>query len=103
MDEKMNERQLIEEIRGLRADLRRYAITSTWLFCGASICGFMMFSNHASDPIIGGLAAGFLLIGFLYLVGLMFQAVFNAKLRRQRERAELAILSGRTAVSNRQA
>lgn len=101
MDEKNNDRQLVEEIRGLRADLRRYAITAMWLFLGACICGFMLFSNHATSSAFGGLVAALLVIGFAWLVGLIFQAIFNAKLRRQRERAEFAILSGRTSGANR--
>jgi hypothetical protein len=101
MEEKNAEQQLIDEIRALRADLRRYAIIAMWLFLGACTCGFILFSNHASESAISGLVALFLLIGFLYLVGLMFQAAFNAKLRRQRERADFAILSGRTSGSNR--
>lgn len=101
MDEKNYDRQLVEEIRALRADLRRYALTAMWLFCGVSVCGFVLFSDHASDSAIGGLVAVLLVIGFAWLVGLIFQAIFNAKLRRQRERAEFAILSGRTSGSNR--
>ena len=104
MIEKNNDRQLIEELRALRADLRRYAVTSMWLFLGACICGFVLFSNHASESVVDGLAwliAVLLVIGFAWLVGLIFQAAFNAKLRRQRERAEFAILSGRTSGSNR--
>lgn len=101
MDEKNNDRQLVEEIRALRADLRRYAVTGFWVFCGACLLGFLLFSNHASHEAGSWLFAAFLLIGFLYLVGLVFQAAFNAKLRRQRERAEFAILSGRSSGSDR--
>lgn len=104
MDEKNNDRQLVEEIRALRADLRRYAVIAMWLFLGACICGFVLFSNHASKPVVEGLATlipVLIVIGFAWLVGLIFQAVFNAKLRRQRERAEFAILSGRTSGASR--
>ena len=104
MDEKNNDRQLVEEIRGLRADLRRYAITAMWLFLGACICGFVLFSNHASKSVVKGLASLIpllIVVGFAWLVCLIFQAAFNARLRRQRERAEFAILSGRTSGANR--
>lgn len=104
MNDKSNDPQLVDEIRALRTDLRRYAIIAMWLFLGACICGLVLFSNHASEPVVEGLATlipVLIVIGFAWLVGLIFQAVFNAKLRRQRERAEFAILSGRTSGSNR--
>lgn len=106
MDGKNSDRQLLEEIRALRADLRRYAVSAMWLFLGACIFGFILFSNHASEPVVEGLATlipVLIVIGFVWLVGLIFQAAFNARLRRQRERAEFAILSGRTSGANRKA
>lgn len=104
MEEKNNDRQLVDEIRALRADFRRYAVIAMWLFVGACICGFVLFSNHASEAVVDGLASlipVFLVIGFAWVVCQIFQAVFNAKLRRKRERAEFAILSGRTSGANR--
>lgn len=104
MDEMKNDRQVVEEIRALRADLRRYAFIAMWLFLGACICGFVLFSSHVSEPVVEGLATlipVLIVIGFVWLVGLIFQAAFNARLRSQRERAEFAVLSGRTSGANR--
>jgi hypothetical protein len=101
MDEKKNDLQLVEEIRALRADLRRYAVIAMWLFLGACVCGLILFSNHASNPAIEGLISVLIVIGFAWLVGLILQAAFNAKLRRQREHAESSILSARIAASSR--
>ena len=47
MDEKYYERQLVDEIRALRADLRRWVVIAIGVFVGMCVCGFVLFSNHA--------------------------------------------------------
>lgn len=104
MDEKKDDRQLADEIRGLRADLRRYAVIAMWLFLGACVCGFVLFSNHASKSVVEGLASLIPLliaIGLVWKVVLILRSELNAKPGRKEERAESAILPGRPPGSNR--
>jgi hypothetical protein len=104
MDEKNNDRQLVEEIRALRADLRRYAVIAMWLFLGVSVCGFVLFSNHASERVnegLGPMIPLLIVIGLAWKVGLILRSELSAKPGRKGERAESAILSRRTSGANR--
>ena len=104
MDEENNDRQLVEEIRALRADLRRYAVIAMWLFLGVSVFGFVLFSNHASERVIEGLGPMIpllIVIGLVCKVGLILRSELNAKPGRKDEQAESTILPGQTRGSNR--
>lgn len=104
MEEKNNDRQLVEEIRALRADLRRYAVISMGLFLGVSVFGFVLFSNHASERVIQGLGPMIpllIVIGLVWKVGLILRSELNAQPGRKGQRAESSILSGRNSDSNR--
>ena len=100
MDEKNNDRQLVEEIRGLRADLRRYAVIAMWLFLGVSEIVYILFSNHASKSVIEGLASLILAISLVALawqVGLIPLSKVKTTFGRKTQQAASAILSGRTS------
>ena len=104
MDEKKDDRQLADEIRGLRSDLRRYAVIAMWLFLGVSVFGFVLFSNHASERVIEGLGPMvplLIAIGLVWKVVLILRSELNAKPGRKEERTESAILPGRPPGSNR--
>jgi hypothetical protein len=46
MDENYYERLLVDEIRALRADLRRYAVIAIGVFLGVSIFGFVLLQSR---------------------------------------------------------
>jgi hypothetical protein len=100
MDEKNYDRQLVEEVRALRADLRRYAVIAMWLFLGVSAIGFILFSNHASKAVIEGLASLILVISLVALawqVGLIPRSKVKTTFGRKNQQAASAILSARTS------
>ena len=104
MDEKYYERQLVDEIRALRADLRRWAVIAIGVFVGMCVCGFVLFSNHASEAVIEGLPLlipVLIVIGLAWQVALILRSELKTKVGRKSEQAESEILSGRTSGANR--
>lgn len=95
---------LTEEIRGLREDLRKHVRNALLVFAGAVVLVCLVFGQPISKDARQFLALGGVLVAlgmFLYLVRLVFQAIFNARLRKRHERENFAILSGRTAAARR--
>ncbi len=103
MSDPSDQHQLAEEIRGLREDLRNGLRNALWVFSGAVILVCLVFGPRFSwnkEFLAIGAALAALCI-FLYLVGLVFQVILNARLRKRHERENFAILSGRTAAARR--
>ena len=104
MSDPSHQHPLTEEIRGLREDLRRHVRNALLVFAGAVVLVCLVFGQPISKDARQFLALGGVLVAlgmFLYLVGLVFQAIFNARLRKRHERENFAILSGRTAAARR--
>ena len=102
MENKPTDERLIEEIRGFREDMRSSVRNALWVFAGAVLLVCLFFGRPLPKITIEKDYIVFAAFGVaaalgLYLVGLMFQAFFNARIRRRHQRENLAILSGRTA------
>ena len=100
MENKPTDERLIEEIRGFRQDLRAISRNALWVFAAAVILVCVVFGPPMPKIdktyfAMAGIGAATLL--GMYLVGLIFQTIFNARLRRRHQRETFAILSGRTA------
>ncbi len=100
----MNYDSVIEEIRAMREDLRRHVRSALWVFAGSVVLVCAVFGLERKEllhlapyALIGGM-----LLGVIYIAGLIFQSVFRALARKRHERESFAILSGRSRVSRRQ-
>jgi hypothetical protein len=105
MDEKSNtDERLIEEIRGFRQDMRTSVRNALWVFAGSVVLVCLFFGRplpKIEKEYLAYAGYGLALVLGLYLIGLMFQAFFNARIRRRQQRETIAILSGRTAAASR--
>lgn len=104
MNDSSHDNRLAEEIRGLREDLRKSVRNALWVFASSVVLVCLVFGPRLSKDAMEFLAlAGIVaaVCGFFYLVGLVFQAFFNARIRKRNERESFAILSGRAAAPRR--
>jgi hypothetical protein len=97
MNEPSGDQQLIEEIRGLRADLRKGVRNALWVFGSAVILVCCTWRPELLG-VVGVLTIAFIA---LYLLGMTFQSIFNWKLRKRRQQEDFALLSGRVSVARR--
>lgn len=106
MEEKPTDERLIEEIRGFRQDMRSSVRNALWVFAGSVVLVCLVFGPplpkiHIDKDYVVFAAFGVAAALGLYLVARMFQAIFNAQIRRRHQRESFAILSGRTAGASR--
>lgn len=104
MENKPTDERLIEEIRGFRQDMRSSVRNALWVFAGSVVLVCLVFGPpipKINKDHVAIAAFGVAAVLGLYVVGLMFQAFFNAQIRRRQQRESFAILSGRTAGASR--
>lgn len=104
MNESPTDNRLADEVRALREEVRKGIRNALWIFSAAVILVCLVFGPELSSSVKEGFAVACglaVLCGFLYLIGLCFQAFFNARLRKRYEKESFALLSGQVPVSHR--